>query len=269
MNITQKALGLNLKLPETINDNFVDYLELLRKSLKEKELNILIFTWWATWFQRNKIIFDKITLNPQQTANIAINAFQYWDKLDKINLEEIGIKFNQSLKNKTSTSTPRNRSSPWSPPQQGFLEINFDGAKTKDGTAGGYCLREHRGHLITAEALQCENCPIIVAEALGLCAAVQEARRLGAPKITIEGDNLCVINFTRKIWTIPWEMGKIMEDIDHDISVLLSGHNQPLLPRGERSGGLHGQAGPLPSTTLLWEHLYPLPLVFLNGTKWN
>lgn len=81
----------------------------------------------------------------------------------------------------------------------------------------GFCIRNHLGMLVRSGSLVCRNNSIIMAEAFGLRAGVQELRRLGLPRVTIEGDNLCIINSI--MWTIPWEIGTIIADVDEDLKM--------------------------------------------------
>lgn len=169
-------------------------------------------------FQRNQKIFDKTRLNQQQTTNIATNAFNSWEFTNKTEFDTMGAQINRAFTQHWSNIPTRTSNSKGTYPDQGFFKVNFDGAKDQSGKAGaGFCIRNHEGQLISAGAIKCGSCSIIVAEALGLKAGIRESQARGLQRIIVEGDNLTVTKSTQKVWSIPWEIGVIMEDVDQDL----------------------------------------------------
>lgn len=58
--IVKKTLGFNIRLPNSQNDNFIEFLNLLKDSLQETEFNALIFTWWAICSSETKKYLTKL-----------------------------------------------------------------------------------------------------------------------------------------------------------------------------------------------------------------
>lgn len=52
-----------------------------------------------------------------------------------------------------------------------------------------------------------------IAEATTLQQGILQARQLSLDKLQIEGDNQLVINFVNNVWTPPWRIAPLIQDI--------------------------------------------------------
>lgn len=67
---------------------------------------MLVFTWWAIWFNRNKSIFYEQQFREKEVMELIIQCVSEWDNVDKINIIELGIdksvrRSRREYKNKT------------------------------------------------------------------------------------------------------------------------------------------------------------------------
>lgn len=94
----------------------------------------------------------------------------------------------------------------------------MDGSKDGQGRVEvGYCITDDKGSLLAIGTLNRGNNPIIVVEARRLRQGIRAATKLGYKNLFIEGDNLCVINSFKKVWTTPWKIKGIIEDVVEDL----------------------------------------------------
>ena len=80
----------------------------------------------------------------------------------------------------------------------------------------GFALRNHVGDIVELGSQKVRVDSALKAEALALSLAVKTARKLNLSLIEIEGDNLCLINVLNGIWSCPWEINMIVNDILFD-----------------------------------------------------
>ncbi|XP_048490084.1 uncharacterized protein LOC125492033 [Beta vulgaris subsp. vulgaris] len=79
-------------------------------------------------------------------------------------------------------------------------------------------IRDTMGNLLLSGAKAiADNNSILVAEAWGLREGVRGALFLGASNITIEGDNLSVIQAIKRIWKILWSINALINDTMEDL----------------------------------------------------
>lgn len=84
------------------------------------------------------------------------------------------------------------------------FKINFDGLKNNRDKAGaGYNIRGGSGNLIVAGAVNYGDNLIIVYEVIGLREEVRIILNIGFINIQIESNNICIVNFFKREWTIP------------------------------------------------------------------
>lgn len=214
-------LDINHKLPLLDNKNFVNNLCKVIKSVKDKKLILLIFTWWAIWLHRNNIIFGQITFNERKVVQTIITSYTEWEHASK--LQPLDEELNCEIKRKFDKGTKKNNkhdreNSKWQPPKAGSFKMNFDGSKDGQGKAGaGYCIRDSKGKLVAAGTFNCGRQSIIIAEALGLREGVKAATELAIEDLEIEGDNISVVKALTKEWSTPWEISCIILDVLEDL----------------------------------------------------
>ena len=198
---------LNLPTQEVILDNisFLEFLNLLKARCSMEELELIVIAWWFVWYNRNGVVFREEACT---TSKVSRMICAYMDNLRSLRLDPAlegvdGKKVGQFEPNRAKSR--HGAESSWVKPSEGFVKINFDGSKLSNGQAPfGFIIRDHVGSikLCGAGALD-PSASILVAEARGLYEGIRGAISLGVKKISIEGDNLAVIQAIRKIWKIP------------------------------------------------------------------
>jgi ribonuclease HI len=138
------------------------------------------------------------------------HIFQSW----KLNLKDSGI----SQPPKGHFSSP----SLWSPPPDGFIKINFDGAsKGNPGPAGyGAVIRNSTGEILLLTAGYLGETTNNVAELTGLLQGLQKALGHTSHNIILEGDSQIVIQLITKILhggqphkiSPSWRLAGLLED---------------------------------------------------------
>lgn len=63
-----------LTLPTNYQHDFATNMSLIKNLNKERDFNILVLSWWAIWFKRNKEIFDDQAFNERETVELIINV---------------------------------------------------------------------------------------------------------------------------------------------------------------------------------------------------
>lgn len=84
----------------------------------------------------------------------------------------------------------------WVKPPIGSYKLNFDGSKLQDGSAScGFIIRNDSGRIVImgAKSVNHRN-SILMAEAWAMREGVRAALAAGIKNLTVEGDNLVVIN---------------------------------------------------------------------------
>ena len=110
-------------------------------------------------------------------------------------------------------SSTKNKFVRWFPPQPGIVKINFDGSCLNSAAAGGFILRDWTGKIIKVGAANFGRASSLVAEARALKAGVLLAIQEGVSKISIEGDNLLVIQSLKGGCHGPWQIAHIVQDV--------------------------------------------------------
>ncbi|GMI75734.1 hypothetical protein like AT4G29090 [Hibiscus trionum] len=148
-------------------------------NLNPEKKVVLMVTYWAVWYERNKLIHDGTIASVHDTKAF-IRAFirEYED---------------------VNTICPPGiveREGKWEAPAENLIKFNFDAAfdiHTKASVSAAIG-RNHAG-LIMASCVTHHNhvFDAFVAEALACLQAVTYAKELGFDKVIIEGDNITVI----------------------------------------------------------------------------
>jgi ribonuclease HI len=171
------------------------------------------FILWQTWKERNRRIFKGHSLQWQQCWHLCrsniletINI-QRWSEADMNGSLLNAPSFNNGryipLSNGTPLPSPPTFRSPsyWSPPPEGYIKLNFDGAsKGNPGAAGyGIVFRDHRGHILIISAGSLGHSTNNNAELWGLLKGLNLARKNGFTKLIVEGDSQIIINILRRM----------------------------------------------------------------------
>ncbi|XP_021836027.1 uncharacterized protein [Spinacia oleracea] len=101
----------------------------------------------------------------------------------------------------------------WYPPPLDTFKLNFDGSCKSSSAAAGIIIRDNIGQPITAYTYNLGHSQAFMAEASDLHKGIQEAKRLNIRRLYIEGDNLLIINSVKGIWSTPWKLHNIINDI--------------------------------------------------------
>ena len=92
----------------------------------------------------------------------------------------------------------------WNRPPVSWAKLNFDGSKfVNSNSALEYVIRDEKANGLSLGAKQCGNVLVLVAETPALKEGVKGARLLGCNNCIIEGNNFCVINSLKGLWTTP------------------------------------------------------------------
>lgn len=65
-----------------------------------------------------------------------------------------------------------------------------------------FYIRDNLGIFLSVRVMNCGNAFMLIAEAIGLREGVREVRRLGLRSISVEEDNLSIINSVSNAWLI-------------------------------------------------------------------
>ncbi|XP_057248962.1 uncharacterized protein LOC130590506 [Beta vulgaris subsp. vulgaris] len=202
--------------PLPINNSelsFIEYFGNLKSSLTLKNLNFYAIVWWFIWYARNSITFRQESFSPAKLGYM-IKAYMHNLDCSYSTFSKLGCS-QQVVK---EAKNPRPNIS-WSPPPLDFVKLNFDGSKLQNGsTAYGFVIRDAVGNLLLSGANAiADNNSILVAEAWGLREGIRGALCLGANNISIEGDNLSVIQAIKRVWKIPWSINALINDASADL----------------------------------------------------
>lgn len=100
----------------------------------------------------------------------------------------------------------------WYPPSEGFAKLNFVGSKLSDDQSSyGFVIRNSNGEVVLCGDNSIDySYSIIVVEAWGFIEGSRCALSLGIDKKFIEGDNISVIQFIKKLWKIHWTINALI-----------------------------------------------------------
>jgi hypothetical protein len=89
----------------------------------------------------------------------------------------------------------------WTPPEDSFIKLNFDGASKGNPRATGYgvIFQNHQGHILLINARILGHTMNNAAELWGLTKGLQLATEHNFTKLIVEGDSLVIINLFRRI----------------------------------------------------------------------
>jgi len=89
----------------------------------------------------------------------------------------------------------------WSPPPEGYIKLNFDGASKGNLGDAGYrtVFRDHRGHIVIISAGSLGHSTNNNAELWGLLNGLRIARANGLTKLIVEGDSQLIINILSRM----------------------------------------------------------------------
>ena len=137
---------------------------------------------WTLWHRRNRIRTSTVDF---PLARIVPTATQALEVFQQANSNDVA----QSRE----PTRPRIR---WSPPAEGEIKVNFDGAQFSDmGKAGlGVVIRNSRGQALASLSEQ-TSLPFSpdITEALAAARAISFARGLSFTSFTLEGDSMNII----------------------------------------------------------------------------
>jgi len=137
----------------------------------------------------------------------AKKGFAKWRIRSSISLDDY-------VKGHSSTpSSPNIRLVRWSPPQPGTVKLNFNGSYINSAARGGFILRDRTGKLLKAGAANYGLTSSLVAEAKALKDGVFLAVQAGYSRISIEGDNMIVIQALKGEGQMPWQIAYIIKDV--------------------------------------------------------
>lgn len=211
----------NLPSQEVIQDNtsFLEFLDIVRARSTKEELELIIVAWWFVWYNSNGVVFREEACTASKVSHMICAYMDTLRSLKRVT-EVVGVGSEAGRHVVPSRSSSRQRAvTSWIKPPEGFVKLYFDGSKLDNGQAAfGFIIRDHGGSvkLCGAGALA-SSATIIVAEARGLYEGIRGALSLGVRKISIEGDNLSVIQALRKSWKIPWSIHAIISDSLEDL----------------------------------------------------
>lgn len=102
----------------------------------------------------------------------------------------------------------------WDFPEAGRLKCTTDGSsKGNPGqSSNGFCIRNHRGDLVYAQAGQIGTTTNIEAEARAIHEAIKYCQSQNIQNVSIETDSLVVKNIIKEAWKIPWQIAENIEE---------------------------------------------------------
>ena len=173
-----------------------------------------VFLLWSIWKERNSVIFRTEPLNIHRILHKAKFLFSEWTLRTKLDLcDSYGTSFSSSL---TPPPPPVYSSSilvSWEPPPPSFFKLNFDGSVRGASAAAGIIIRDNGGNLITAAAFNLGSSSVFSAEASALQQGLRLALQHNIQHLHIESDNLMVINSVKGLWSPPWQIAHLIQDI--------------------------------------------------------
>ncbi|KAK9270392.1 hypothetical protein L1049_025971 [Liquidambar formosana] len=165
-------------------------------------------TMWALWNGRNRFVFEGIRDEPTVVVN---KAASIWTDFCAA-----------AAGQGSSVPLPRAR---WQPPCRGTYKINVDGAIFADHHCVGFgvIIRDWEGQPIAAASKRLDGSfSATLVEAMAFRFAVELAHDLGLQSVTVEGDNLEVVQALATSVELLSPLGLIVEDILHDAAQFFS-----------------------------------------------
>ncbi|XP_059064421.1 uncharacterized protein LOC131856596 [Cryptomeria japonica] len=122
------------------------------------------------------------------------------------------------------TSPIARKNAKWSPPNQGWLNLNFDGAsRGNPGATGiGYVIRDHKGREVDRIAMPIPPNTNNIAEFKALQLGLTDCLNHGVRNIIIEGDSAIAINAIKTKSTPNWRLQDLLDSILKNLSKLES-----------------------------------------------
>ncbi|KAH0669829.1 hypothetical protein KY289_024322 [Solanum tuberosum] len=110
----------------------------------------------------------------------------------------------------------------WRPLEGTFIKCNTNrGCRGNPGLSTyGFCLRNSEGNLIYAQAEPIGVTTNMEAEARAILEALKVCTEKGLQNVILEKNSLCMMNFLRGLWKIPWEMADIYQAIIREQQLL-------------------------------------------------
>ncbi|XP_065619309.1 uncharacterized protein LOC136063207 [Quercus suber] len=177
--------------------------ELLSWMIKEgKSLELLAYTAWTVWNQRNKV---RLNLQACPMHHVAEQAAELLAQY-KANTEASG----------THVRSNGNGGYRWRAPQAGFVKVNFDGAVFDDANKSGVgvVIRDSYGAVLAScseKILQAYKAELT--EALAAWKALSFAHELGFQNVILEGDALHLIQALKSQEQSLCALGLLVEDV--------------------------------------------------------
>ena len=197
---------------DTSSLDFVGALNFLKKKFSIERFTKLCFSWWHIWFARNRVLFANEDFIADTIFKVSESGYIDW-------IARITDSRDPQIQ---SESRPVLSPSPqfihWETPKWDWFKLNFDGSKTTNGNAAiGFVSRDDKAKIAMMGSKSCGLTSVLVAEALTLKEGLAEAKTLGIRKLEIESDNLCLIQWIKANWKIPWRVKFIVEDIRREL----------------------------------------------------
>jgi len=181
-----------------------------------RELPRIFLLLWHIWKGRNGVVFRNEIFKPMLCLVSAKKAFTEWRIRSSLSIHDY-------LTGAPSTSSsPKNIFVRWFPPQPGIVKLNFDGSGINSAAAGGFILRDWTGKILKAGAANYGQASSLVAEARALKDGVLLATQEGFSTISIEGDNLIVIQFLKGECHGSWHIAHIIQDVSASLTHVTS-----------------------------------------------
>ncbi|XP_059067587.1 uncharacterized protein LOC131858375 [Cryptomeria japonica] len=167
--------------------------------------------------QEDQVIPQKLYWNskniPKKDSN---KVFSSWD--DNIRCNWIGIKIPPSLGEKTSARA----NAKWSPPKQGWLKLNFDGASKGNPGASGIenVIRDHKGTIVGKMAMPMPPDANNIAEFKALHLGLIDYHKHGIKNLIVEGDSAIAIKAIKTRRIPNWRLQAILDSILENLTKL-------------------------------------------------
>ena len=178
-----------------------------------RDLPRIFFLLWHIWKGRNGVVFRNEFFKPMVYLVSAKKGFAEWRIRSSLSMDDY---FTRA----PSTSYPAESIFVrWFPPQPGIVKLNFDGSCLNSVAAGEFILRDWTGKILKVGAANYGWASILVAEARtlkdGVLLAIDQE---GFSKISIEGDNLIVIQSLKGECQGPWQIAHIIQDVNASLT---------------------------------------------------
>ncbi|GLU23845.1 hypothetical protein SLE2022_398210 [Rubroshorea leprosula] len=168
---------LNLRVSLFNGDNFASFLDHMAALLQKEQLEFLCVLCWQIWNSRNNALWNGRMPNPQIIIEQSLRFMDGYSRA--IALRGRG------------TSTSQKRETRWSPPSEGHVKINVDGAVSshKRIYGMGAVVRNNSGEVVVAMACKGQGAVgVEIAEACCMCKALQWACEFSFDRVMMESD---------------------------------------------------------------------------------